>query len=325
MDMKTSKSKKKIKSIAISISCIILVFVITLGVILYSRLATMSSIEKINNGFYKLTYKHDYNLDAALDAGITNVSELDEFLSKEMYFGFPINANINDYGCSAFLTQNNDSKYLAGRNFDCPVTDTLIIYTDSKEGYSSIGMLPLANIWVSETDENLYSPTSFSGKSAMLAAPYMCTDGVNEKGLSIATLDLDPNETHQDTVKDKIFIPVAVRLLLDRAANVDEAINLLKQYDMHTWAGSTQHLFVSDSSGRAVVIEWHNDDMFVVESPICTNFRLSSKVAMENTEFLCDRFDTIAARLKTNSKNTTEEAMTLLDDVSQDNAYSAAQ
>ena len=46
---------------------------------------------------------------------------------------------------------------------------------------------------------------------------------------------------------------------------------------------------------------------------------------MENTEFLCDRFDTIAARFKTNSKNTTEEAMTLLDDVSQDNAYSATQ
>ena len=101
-------------------------------------------------------------------------------------------------------------------------------------------------------------------------------DGINEEGLCVAVLMIDdPDATDQDTGKPGITTTTAVRLLHDKAANVEEAIGLLEQYDMHASAGMMLHLALIDRSGRSVAVEYVNNEMSVIETPVVTNFYLT--------------------------------------------------
>lgn len=77
--------------------------------------------------------------------------------------------------------------------------------------------------------------------------------------------------TNQNTDKLDLTTTSALRLILDRAANVEEALALLEQYDMHASADSDYHFALSDASGRAVVVEYIDDKMHVLETPVVTN------------------------------------------------------
>ena len=59
--------------------------------------------------------------------------------------------------------------------------------------------------------------------------------------------------------KIPITTTTAVRLLLDRAATVDEALDLLARYDMHHAIGSAFHFHIADASGTSAVVEWDPD------------------------------------------------------------------
>ena len=78
---------------------------------------------------------------------------------------------------------------------------------------------------------------------------------MNEKGVSIAVLTLDSEPVNQDTGKQKILRPLAIRLVLDRAATTQEAVDLLDSYDMFETSGRDYHFFVTDAAGDARVIE----------------------------------------------------------------------
>lgn len=307
--MKMKKVKKIIKITALSLLGIFLVCVITAGVILFGRIATVSSVKTIGESMHTVNFQQDYGLDRALDADIRDEKGLFGFICDEMFFGCQVAGDLDQYACSAFLTQTEDGQHLAGRNFDYDNTETLAVYTHPQNGYASIGMAVLNFLKVGKP--NSISPDSLEGKIAMLASPYLCMDGVNEAGLNISILDLEECETSQDNGKPNLFIPVAVRLLLDRAATVEEAVALLEQYDVYSGDGYTQHLFISDKSGHAAVVEWTKDKMSVVESPVCTNFRLST-AHPDSYPRLCDRFATIQTRLQERPRNSKEDAMDIL-------------
>ena len=76
-------------------------------------------------------------------------------------------------------------------------------------------------------------------------------------------LEEDTAETHQQTDKPDLTTTTAIRLLLDRAATVDEAISLLRQYDMNSSIGLAHPLSLSDASGKRVVVEYVDDEMLV--------------------------------------------------------------
>ena len=93
-------------------------------------------------------------------------------------------------------------------------------------------------------------------KLACLTAPFICLDGMNEKGVSIAVLTLDSEPVNQSTGKQKIFTTLAIRLVLDRAATTQEAVDLLNSYDMFATSGRDYHFFVVDASGDGRVLEY---------------------------------------------------------------------
>ncbi len=313
---KTSKAKKVIKITVLSIIGVIAAALIIISNILYGRVSTISSVKQLGEGMYTVNYRHDYQLDKALESGIEDERSLLKFICDEMYFGYQVDANLEKYACSAFVTKTPDGKYLGGRSFGLGGTDTLCVYTHPSDGYASISTVSTDMLNVGAN--NAYPTTSLEGRAALLAAPYIAVDGMNEKGLFTALLDLSMGETHMETGNRDLTVTMAVRLLIDRAATVDEAIELLRNYDIHTGHGWTQHLFVGDASGDGAVIEWHKGQMKVVKSPICTNFRLSSKLAQDDPTGMCERFDILHDTLEKHPENTPDDAMDMLEAVKQE-------
>ena len=313
---KTSKAKKVIKITVLSILGVIAAALIIISNILYGRVSTISSVKQLGEGMYTVNYRHDYQLDKALESGIDDERSLLKFICDEMYFGYQVDANLEKYACSAFVTKTPDEKYLGGRSFGLGGTDTLCVYTHPSDGYASISTVSTDMLNVGAN--NAYPTTSLEGRAALLAAPYIAVDGMNEKGLFTALLDLSMGETHMETGNRDLTVTMAVRLLIDRAATVDEAIELLRNYDIHTGHGWTQHLFVGDASGDGAVIEWHKGQMKVVKSPICTNFRLSSKMAQDDPTGMCERFDILHDALEKHPENTPDDAMDMLEAVKQE-------
>ena len=130
-----------------------------------------------------------------------------------------------------------------------------------------------------------------------MAFPYLLMDGMNEKGLSMSVLKLRGDPALQDTGKNKISTTVALRLVLDRAANVDEALELLDQYDMQSsMPDANFHFLLADASGKAVVLEYlPNGKRMVYDQNYVTNFYLTENVPYRgrDDEMMDDASDTV--------------------------------
>ena len=89
-------------------------------------------------------------------------------------------------------------------------------------------------------------------------------------------LTLDSEPTVQQTGKQTIFTTLAIRLVLDRAATTQEAVDLLDSYDMFATSGRDYHFYITDASGDGRVVEYDCDDPArpLVATPIraITNF-----------------------------------------------------
>lgn len=106
----------------------------------------------------------------------------------------------------------------------------------------------------------------------------------------------DKEQTHQQTEKPDLTTTTAIRLLLDKAATVDEAIALLGQYDMNSSIGSAHHLSIADASGRSVVVEYVDGQMLVTETKVVTNHYLSDcKKQGVGSEQSHIRYETLSA------------------------------
>ena len=271
----------------------------------------MMSIKHVGADVYTMHYKQNYHLDKAIKAGLKEEADLYDFIGKEMFFGYKINVDVSRYACSAFATESPDGKKIVGRNFDYSIgSDTLCLYTHPKGGYASISTVSTDMLGVGEGSGA--ATKSLMGRIALLAAPYIAVDGVNEKGLSASLLDQQDGETHMYTDKPDLIVTLAIRLLLDKTATVNEAVELLKEYDIQSAHGCTQHIFIADKSGASAIVEWAYGKMYVLDYNVCTNFRMSSPIIDGEYNGHCDRFDFLDESLKSKPKNTEEESMQLL-------------
>lgn len=250
-------------------------FLVAFFSIYTGRFRTVSSLERLTNydeyNLYRMDVKYDYDLDAVIDRGITdNQSMLNAILGEALPL-LPIHMKAPDFGCSAFTITDTDGHVLMGRNYDFKLdTSALLVYCTPKNGYRSVAFAALDNISANVPDESIKT------KLSCLAAPFICLDGMNEKGVSIAVLTLDSEPTHQNTGKPAIATPLVIRLVLDRAATTQEAVNLLDQYDMFASSGRDYHFYITDASGDGRVVEYdcESPDRTLTATPVrsVTNF-----------------------------------------------------
>lgn len=272
-EKRPGKAGKYIKRILIALLALVVLAVGTVGILFQGELRTLASIERMDDTtLFTMDYKGNYGLEEFLaQGGASNDNELLDFLMKRLMKGLPITFDIPDLGCSTFSVRSPDGEAIFGRNFDMYFSPALFVRTAPKDGYKSISMVNLSYIGFGE--EKL--PTNMLNSILTLAAPYVPLDGMNEKGLAVGVLQIDTEPTNQQSDKPDITTTTAIRMMLDKAATVDEALALLEQYDMHASANSCYHFQIADASGKAVVVEYIEDEMIVIDSPRATNFLLA--------------------------------------------------
>ena len=153
-----------------------------------------------------------------------------------------------------------------------------------------------------------------------MIAPYCCMDGVNEKGLAAAILEIKSKSTKQKTGKKPIISPIAIRAVLDKCSTVDEAIELFKSYDMRDVLLVNYHYQFADAQGNSAIIEYVDNKMHIIrqnkkdENLMLTNYFLTE--GGDNRKGMGeDRYQRIGERLEQNGYTLSEEdAMTLLSD-----------
>ena len=239
------------------------------AVMFFSQIRTMLTIKKAGDGLYTMKNIECTDTQGMIDSGSSKVGDLLNWIFKRHLYGIRPQIEVEKYGCAAFAAVTPEGEHLFGRNFDYPETDTLLVYSHPEGCYESIGVADLGIFGVGANYP--VSPDSPIGKLLMTVTPYVIVDGMNEKGVGAGILELTTQETHQDKGKPDLLIFCAVRAVLDKCASVDEAIKLLSSYDMHSDLGGTYHLFITDKSGRYVVVEWLDGEMVTVEHPCCTN------------------------------------------------------
>jgi len=214
------------------------------------------------------------------------------------------------FGCSTLAVKNTAGEYIFGRNFDWGKCDAMVVISENENYYSSI----------STVNTDFIKQGKSGDKFKTLAAMYAPLDGMNEKGLCVAVNMIQDGEIiNQNTDKPDITTTTAIRLLLNKAANVDGAIEILKNHDMHSSMGVMVHFALADSSGKSVVVEYIDNEMVVTSTPIVTNFYLAkgNKYGI-GTKQSHTRFDILTKTIAKNNM-TMEEVSKALDSVSKDN------
>lgn len=286
------------RKLLIGLLTLILIGSVGLGYWFRNEIKTVNSITKVDDyGFYTMEYTGDYGFDEFLKVGAANDQELIAFVTRQLLKGLPITISGPDLSCSTFNAVTPGGEYIFGRNFDMGYAPGVLVHTRPDNGYESISMVNLSFLGYRKG----YMPDKFFNKILALAAPYVPLDGVNEKGLAIGVLLLPDKPTRQETEKVDINSTTAIRMLLDKAATVDEAIALLKKYDMHDSADSCFHYQIADASGRSVIVEYVNNEMKVLQPETtyqaCTNFYLTPGEKYNFGEGQ-DRYDIVLGGLK---------------------------
>ena len=232
------------------------------------------NIRELDRGLYYMEYDGDYGFDRFLEQGGA-ASDLDvaKFVGGDLFKGlvYPKFAT-GSFGCSTLTARDPGGRMVYGRNFDWMECTSMVVKSRPKDGYASVSTVNIDFLSLGME----FNPEKTVSRLLSAAALYAPMDGINEQGLCVAVLMIEDSAvTGQDTGKPGITTTTAVRLLLDRAADVGEAVRLLEQYDMHSSAGMMLHFAIADRFGRAVAVEYVDNEMSVIETPVVTNFYLT--------------------------------------------------
>ena len=259
----------------------------------------ISSIKPLDDehSVFVMEYDTDYHLDELMKRGAMSDKELSERLTNYISHGFysADNSVPMALGCSTLTTVSSEGNMVWGRNFDWTESVPIIVKSTPKEGYASISTCEFSNI----TGDSSAKPESMEQKFLAVAAYYVPMDGINEKGLCVA--DLEVNEGGMefvDTDKINLTVTMAIRLLLNRAATVDEAIELLNMYDIAPSGGISHHLSISDATGKSVCVEFMKGEIVVVDTPYVTNFNVANGDIEAGGDSARDRYLTLEKEYK---------------------------
>lgn len=264
------KSKRKL--VLLIILALLLAALLTILALFWPVIWSAASVEKLEDGLYAMEYSGDYGLDSFLEQGgaSSDLAVADFVIDRAFHGIVDLNLQGSAFGCSTLSVTSPDGDALFGRNFDWGICAALIVQTKPKSGYASI-----STVNIDFLDLGLELSEEQKVRLMSAAAPYAPMDGMNEMGLCVAVLMIEDSPAFdQATDKPDLTTTTAVRLLLDKAATVEEAVTLLEGYDLHASANMVVHFAISDAMGRSVVAEYIDNELVVTETQVVTNFYL---------------------------------------------------
>lgn len=259
--------KKVWKIAGIVLACVVLLAVVTVGCLWGNEILTLTSIKEIapanddhRDGYvYEITVSGDYYFDQFLEeGGASSDTELISFITNCIGKGMiPLQIEESSISCSSFTAVTEEGDRVFGRNYDFDKTNTAIVYTNPGNGrHASVSTVDLQFLGI-DPDAGI---TGLADKFLCLAAPYAPLDGVNDAGVSCGIYmtyqGAETVATDQQTDKPDITSTTMLRMILDYASTVDEAIELVEKYDLHDSANTSYHYMVADAQGNSAILEW---------------------------------------------------------------------
>ena len=184
---------------------------------------------------YEMTMDGGYYFDEFIEqGGVSNDDDLIQFIVDNITKGIiPISMKAPEVGCSSFTVTDENGNNLFGRNYDFASTSSLILHTNPGNGrHASISSVDLQFLGLGDGIDGLMD------KLTAIAAAYAPLDGMNDAGVSCGIYmsyqgpgDLSYS-TNQQTEKPDLTSTTMLRMILDYADDVDEAVELVKKYDL---------------------------------------------------------------------------------------------
>jgi predicted choloylglycine hydrolase len=220
--------------------------------------------------------------------------------------------------CSTVVIHPKNGDVLFGRNFDYSHDAYLILKIHGRDSMSSVAVLDLHYL---NLDRDDLEQSSLFERIPLLFAPYYLQDGMNQYGVAVADMSVDGVRTPHDPAKPNVIHSLAMRLILDYAKNANEAIDLVKRYNIF-FVQETCHLMIADAAGKSVVVEFVDGELKATPTEeiwqVCTNHQIAGKSEDEN-DAACDRYRTASDELaKAGSTASVADVMTIMKSVQKD-------
>jgi len=274
--------KKIMFRIGIIVLLIILAIIIAIGFIFRNELRSLTSIQKLDDHpLVRMTYYGDYGFDKFLKIGAKSDMEVATFIAKYLLRGLPIKLNLDfggpEGGCTVFVVRNELGEVLFCRNYDFPYTPAMQLFTSPDKGFRSVST---GHLDIFGYTKDFY-PTGLNSRSLFaLATPYAPWDGMNEKGLVIALLAVPEAYGPNDPDKLTLGTTTIIRLVLDKASTVQEAVELMQQYNIYFSANIHCHFLIADRSGNSVLVEYWDGELKTIYSS--ENYQIASNFIAYN-------------------------------------------
>jgi len=259
------KRRGRLKRVLRVLAILLVLVVLALAVLLYNPVRTLATLEKVDDyPLYVMHYKGTYFFDLFAEEGI----EWGPY--RKLYEA------VNPEACTSFAAVEAEFGAVFGRNFDWQHRASLLLFTDPPGGYASVSMVDLFYLGL----EGMQS-IPWSKRAVLLATPYATIDGMNECGVAIAQNAVPRRNTPKDPNKPTLLNSQIVRLVLDYAKDVNEALTLIRQYNVE-FVGTPAHFHVADASGSSAIVEYLDGGINIVRRDeswqVSTNYLFSEEI-----------------------------------------------
>ena len=224
------------------------------------------------------------------------------------------------WGCSLFAALGDEQPMLYGRSFDWVYSPALLLYTDPPDGYASVSVVDMAYLAFDDVEDwRSLLDLPLIERQPLLWTPAIPFDGMNSQGLVVGMAAVSSSQTPHDPEKPDVASVTVMRMLLDHAATVDEALMLMDQVNILWSGGPALHFLIADAGGQAALVEFREGETVVIENAypwhLATNFLVHA--AGSDTGGICARYDLIESALQAHAGALTPaQGMELLESVS---------
>jgi hypothetical protein len=275
--------------------------------------ATLNSLEEVDD--YPLYVMHYYG---AYKTAVFSAVSIKWLASTTWPNLTPLPST---WGCSLFTAPGNANNGLYGRNFDWDYSPAMLLFTAPPDGYASVSLVDIAYLGLVGTKSKELTDLPLKERQALLKAPFIPFDGMNEYGLTVGMAAVPSSKMPYDPNKKTIDSLGAIREMLDHARNVDEAVALLQSYNIDMEGGPPIHYLFADAMNRSALVEFSEGEMVIISNQnawhLATNHLHNA--GDESGHSGCWRYDKMYERLvETGGQLATQDALELLAEVSQE-------
>lgn len=241
---------------------------------------------------YTMSYPADYRLEEALARGLASDAEIRQFVGRIFGLALTAGGSLLPQGkhCTGFSAASSSGDQYQGHNEDWTQSDYLVLRTSPGDGIPSVSLV----------DIGFAREYSTGDRRGFLLAPYVPLAGMNQAGLVVATYSIPRCRPPVDPAKKKLLWSVVLRLLLDRAATLEEALRLIDTVNVVIEPQNDLQFFVGDARGDSAVVEWIDGRTVAVRKTGrwqgVTNFIQYG--ATEADFAACDRYQTVKRLLE---------------------------